>query len=546
MDEPARKRRRTNSPDAPSSPLRKPPRRPSFASPTKASLARNYPNLLPARSTTAGAKRLDSRGDIFARGKQARAFILGETDMQEQLSQEAAGYDGREEEDISAQSATPRAKRPARPQSVPIASDALDEDEDLPSTPTQMGLEEQDGPRRGILYSSPSKRPPRMKGAVKQSPLRPKAPPVQQITPREEEGPEDAEPQEAVPKKQPLDPEFEKRKQERARLQREVEELEAQVARCTEEIVKEQQRGQNEPLRASERESLQDFIAKVSGASGGVAKPVLVSSLLCSFLPFSTVTVPKPRIQASEKPIISHQPIELADPMPYLEMFTSLKFTTRLSLPRGKISPSSRRVHRKHTIDIAGPQRLLVVQISVIIDALVNEIIDMQILSLSPWAERELGAFLRKRARLNDLGNACWAIGSYWTIAQKRARHWKRCETTFPHLLDDQSNDNRENLRPRAQPDAKISRRDLNKYLGRDSLLLQDRHVLLKCNWRIGFDWTGEAESEMDVEPAFPTVWTEEDAGSKLSKVPETFASLLQSKGAYEATRIMTSLLFAQ
>lgn len=467
--------------------------------------------------------------------------------MQEQLSQEAARSDGREEEDISAQSATPRAQRPARPDNAALTGDAPDEDEDqdLPSTPTQLGLEEQDGPRRGILYSSPSKRPPRVRGAVKQSPLRPKAPPVQQVTPSREEGPEDTELQAEVAKKQLPDPELEKRKQEKARLQHEVEELVAQVARCTEEIVKEQQRGPNESLRASERESLQDFIAKVSDASEDVEKAMPVSSLLCSFLPFSTVTVPKPRNPALERPAASHRPIELADPMPYLEMFTSLKFTTRLSLPRGKISPSSRRVHRKHTIDIVGPQRLLVVQISIIIDALANEIIDMQILNLSPWAERELGAFLRKRARQKDLGNACWAIGSYWTIAQKRAQHWQRCETTFPHLLDDQSNDNRENVRPRTQPDAKISRRDLNKHLGRDSLLLQDKHVLLKCNWRIGFDWTGEADSELDVMPAFPSVWTEEDTESKLSKVPETFASLLQSKGVYEATRIMTSLLFA-
>lgn len=51
MDEPPRKRRKTSSPiRAPTSPLRKPPRRPSFASPTKASLARSYPTLLPTRT----------------------------------------------------------------------------------------------------------------------------------------------------------------------------------------------------------------------------------------------------------------------------------------------------------------------------------------------------------------------------------------------------------------------------------------------------------------------------------------------------------------
>ena len=38
------------------------------------------------------------------------------------------------------------------------------------------------------------------------------------------------------------DPEIEKRKQEKARLEHELTELEAQVSRCTQEITKEQQR----------------------------------------------------------------------------------------------------------------------------------------------------------------------------------------------------------------------------------------------------------------------------------------------------------------
>ncbi|KAH7400776.1 hypothetical protein DE146DRAFT_653952 [Phaeosphaeria sp. MPI-PUGE-AT-0046c] len=550
MDEPARKRRKTSSPtEGPSSPLRKPPRRPSFASPTKASLARNYPNLLPSRPTTSGTtSRPNSRGDIFARGKQARAYIFGETDVQEQLSQEATRNDESVVEESSVQHMTPRARKPRRPQSGAIEGDTIaeDEEQDLPTTPSQRGLEEQDGPRRGILYSSPSKRPPRMKGPIKQSPLRPKAPPVQQVTPSQEDGPEEIDTEEATAKKQPPNPELEKRKQERARLEREVKELEAQVSRCAEEIVKEQQRSQDEALRASDRASLQEFIAKVSGANDQVEEAMPVSRLLCSFLPFSTVTIPQRRNKTSEKPIASHQPIELADPLPYLEMFTSLKFTTHLSLPRGKISSSSQRVYQKHTINIISPQRLLAVQISLVIDALANEIIDMQILSLSPWAERELGAFLRRRGEEKDLGNACWAIGSYWNIAQKRAQHWQRCEATFPHLSADQTNDNSENVRPRGKADAKISRRDLNRHLGRDSFVLQDRHVILKLNWRIGFDWTGEAESEVNLEPAFPSAWTEDDVGKTFSKVPETFSSLLQSRGVYEATRVMTALLFAQ
>ncbi|KAH7088188.1 hypothetical protein FB567DRAFT_523851 [Paraphoma chrysanthemicola] len=558
MDEPARKRRKTSSPPAepPSSPLRKPPRRPSFASPTKASLARNYPNLLPSRPTSAGSpSRPSSRGDLLARGKQARAFVLGEADVQESLSQEVAREEavqetraGAQQRRTAAQNVTPRARRVGGERSGRVPVDARDEEEpELPTTPSQQGFEEQDGPRRGVLFSSPSKRPPRVKDPVKQSPLRPQAPAVQEASSTQniEDGPSEIEAEKPVKKPLP-DPELEKKKQEKARLQREVAELEAQVSRCTEEIVKEQQRDPGRTLGVADRLDLQDFIKKVSGVGSEEKDAPLVSSLLCSFLPFSTVTIPPPKPKQDEKPVPSHRPVELRDPLPYLEMFTTFKYSTRLGLPRGKVFPSSNRVHQKHTIDVVGPQKLLSAQLSIVIDAIANEIIDMNILRLSTWAERELGTYIRQRAEEKDLSNACWAIESYWTIAQKRAQYWHRCETAFAHLLGKPLDEDAENVQPQMIKATKISRKDLNRSLGRESMILQDKHVLLKINWRIGFDWTGEAESEVSIEPAFPSAWTEADYAKTFSRVPETFASLLQTRGAFEATSVMTALLFAR
>jgi hypothetical protein len=474
--------------------------------------------------------------------------VLGETDVQEELRQETANENGNQDTPGGAQNVTPRARKVAGHRSAPIAKGAVDEEEpELPTTPSQQGLEEADSPRRGVLFSSPSKRPPRAKGLVKQSPLRPKAPAVQETssTQHVEDGPEEITAPERREKRPPPDPEMEKRKQEKARLERELAELEAQVSQCTQEIVKEQQRTQDEALRPTDRLALQAFVAKISGADDKADDAIPISSLLCSFLPFSTISKPQ-RSRESDKPVPSHRPIELADPIPYLEMFTTMKLTTQLHLPRGKILPSSKRVHQKHTIDIVGPQKLLATQVSITIDTLTTEIIDMDIIRLSPWAERELGTFLRQRSETRDLGNASWAIESYWDLAQKRAHYWHRCETTFAHLLVGQSGEDTENARPQAKSDKKMTRRELNRHLGRDTLILQDKHVLLKLNWRIGFDWTGEAESEVTVEPAFPSVWTEGDAEKTFGKVPETFASLLQSRGAFEATKVMAALLFAQ
>ncbi|KAH8732480.1 hypothetical protein GQ44DRAFT_697696 [Phaeosphaeriaceae sp. PMI808] len=528
MDEPARKRRKTASP--PSSPLRKPPRRPSFASPTKASLARNYPNLVPSRSFSTGSpSRPSSRGNVLPRGKQVRSFALGESEVQETLSQEAA----QEDAIPAAQNLIPRSR------SAPFQS-SIAELATTTTPPPQQSLEDRDDPPRGLLFSSPSKRPPRIKSPIKQ-------PPVLQSSslPLEDDDSHNVDVQELVGEKQPLDPEIERRKLEKARLQREISELESQVSRCTEEIIKEQQRSAVEVLRPSDRSNLQDFIAKISGADDNVKDSVPVSTLLCSFLPFSVITLPQPRTKEEKTPAPSHQPIKLADPMPYLEMFTSFNISTQISLPRSK-SSSANRAHQKHTIDITGPQKLLTAQTTVTINSQANEIIGMNIVDLSPWAEPELGTFLRKRAHEKDLSNACWAIETYWTIAQKRAQYWNRCETTFAHLLIGQINKDTENRRSQTNTGTKMSRKDLNRHLGRDSLVLQDKHVLLKVNWRIAFDWTGEAESDVTIETAFPSAWTEADAGRALSKVPETFVSLVQSRGAFEATKVVTALLFTQ
>ena len=274
-----------------------------------------------------------------------------------------------------------------------------------------------------------------------------------------------------------------------------------------------------------------------------------------------------PRSKQLDRAVPSHRPVEVEDPLPYLEMFTSFKFSSRISLSRSKTTSASRRVHQKHVIDITGPQKLLTAQLSLNLDTEATAVSDLELLRITPWAEPELGSFIRARAKEKDLSNAAWAIDSYWNIAQKRAQYWHNCETAFSHLLSDGTGNDVENRpQPPTKPTKTISRKDLNRHLGRDTLVLQDKHVLLKLNWRISFDWTGEAESEVTVESAFPRVCkltpsmplpekgcfaeltletgSETDTAASLKKIPETFASLLRTKGAFEATRIMVTLLF--
>ncbi|KAF2473378.1 uncharacterized protein BDR25DRAFT_257794 [Lindgomyces ingoldianus] len=558
MDEPLSKRRKTSpledidrssSPlkqpprrgitpldaDRSTSPLKKPPRRgsfQSFASPTKASLARHNPGLL-LRPTSAGST--TSREEIRARGKQRPASLLGEAEGPSQV-EEAPRSDDQEQTTAA---------------SLPLEN-VDEEEEDLPATSSAMALSWQGTPRRGILANSPSKPPPRRKAPVKPSLFKSRA--LQELQ-NVRSGPPPAEPvnDEAAQggkTKEPFNLELEKKKQEKALLERELKELEEDVARCVEEVRKGQNQNTPDVLLSSELDDLISFINKICGLATTDEQPLPVSVLLCSFLPFTTLPIPPPlKNGEQEKPIPSHEPLELDDPLPYLQLFTSFKFTNRTTLPNlSGFSPSSSTMHQQHTIDITGPQKLLCSTISIKIDAQTHQILSLQIPRLSPWAERELGQFMRRKAQSMDLGTVAWAMQSYWEIAKKRAEYWHKCERDFSRLIVGRMSDDTENIGHKAieksDRNVRMTRQEMRRHLGRDVLTLQDKHILLKIRWSIGFDWSGEAESVVYVEPALPRVWTEGDSQNSLSQIPKTFDALLRTRGAFGATQILIAMLF--
>ncbi|KAF2660514.1 hypothetical protein K491DRAFT_621039 [Lophiostoma macrostomum CBS 122681] len=562
MDEPARKRRKTNSPQdqgRASSPLKKPPRRPSFASPTKASLARFNPNLLPTRPTSSDSatSKPDARGDILNRGKQARAFIFGNSEEQAVQAEIARNEDqtragASERPQSREQNVTPRPRRFNSRSRTSTAQEHLNEEEaELPTSPTGRTTDQRDTPRRGVLFSSPSKRPPRLKANSQQSPLRlePKELESRVLTPIPPDT-IDEEPVEIVPERKmtPPDPEMEERKREKERLLQELRGLEEDVAQCAAVIDKLQDQSDAQVLDRTERDDLISLINRISdpeeAASEKGAAPV--SRLLCSFLPFSAFPVQPPQSKAvRETTLPSHKPLELDEPLPYLQMFTSFKFTSAVSVAR---SPGGNKSHsrQKHTLEIVGPQKLLTSTLALTIDGITHEVIDLQVARLSSWASRELGAFVRIKADAKDVSTVCWAISSFWELAKKRAEFWHRCEGAFSHLIPGRTSNDTENVVVRGKPSEAMVRKDLLRHLGRDILVLEDAHVVLKITWRIGFDWTGEAVSTVGVEPAFPRIWSEADENDNLKKIPDTFSSLLERQGVFEATNTMVTLLFAE
>ena len=193
MVSPSPKRRKaspTRSVPGNLSPARKKPTRASFLSPTKASLARFNPGLFPRPpSAGSGDSRPNSRGKAIARGQEARAYILGDLEKAQPVPNVQAGQRGPREDapqvllgaeverETSNKQTVPEngVTTPQKRQESPVNHRAPEEEADLPLTPKEQGLQEpEDAPRRGILYSSPSKRPRRNKTSAKPSPLKPK------------------------------------------------------------------------------------------------------------------------------------------------------------------------------------------------------------------------------------------------------------------------------------------------------------------------------------------------------------------------------------
>ncbi|KAF2712191.1 hypothetical protein K504DRAFT_452418 [Pleomassaria siparia CBS 279.74] len=554
MDEPARKRRRTTPPEERerySSPLKEPPRRPyfqessplkksakrppSFASPTKASLARVNPTLLSTLATT----RRNGRGEGLNKVKQAvqteyngtkdRMNVDGGPVVQShELVQASAGAE--QQNVFQLRNTMPRSQR----MTTSSPTDLEEEDETaLQSVRTSM---HQDSLPGDAMFSSPSKRPslgkvttndPLLNPIVQQRHKGKRARPLDE--PVANENPRDG-PRE---RRQPPDPELEKRMREKKQLSIELERLEVEVKECAEVI------GQLEDLshiegKYSQRDTLIAFINQISNsdASAEVTQKPVLSNLLCSFLPFTVHNIPSPHVKSTQqKPVYSHCPLELEDPLPCLKLFTSLDFTSQVR-PSGK---SGR--HRKHTINITDATKLLNVIVTPVINSTTQEVIHLSI-ELPPWAERDLGDFMSRRAQEKDLSTVCWALGSYWELSKRRAELWHRCETTFAHLMPGRTNGDGHKTTQH------LTRKDLRRHLGRNVLIFEDKHVVLNINWRVTFDWTGEAESEISVHSALPKVWSEADNENSLQKIPEMFNTLVQKRGAFGAIQIVVMLLF--
>lgn len=413
------------------------------------------------------------------------------------------------------------------------------EEPQLPPTPTQRGIPDPvvTTPPIGI-HDTPSKTKRKLAEKLKSSPLKPK----------------DARPEQPK-KKLPADAEIESqsgktvapevpaqrrksarfielvdphaaKKKERDDLLQQLQQLKADVALANQE--NERMRllleSKKKPAPIMDTEELLAMLLRSTAKPVVELKPVSIMQSVDAFLPFGRRRKPIAKA-VSEKPIPSHLPIALEDPLPYLQAFSSLSYNSNIILLPPTISASDssfqdepQPIMQKHIITASHHSGFFSSRFQMIVNSSLLSVESIDVLRLDMNAEIELGTFIRSRATGKgalgkDIPVICWAMSRWIEVSIQRARFWCDVNAEFgtPEARAKATRKKKKRKRQaidddEEQEDGKTiwTRRQLMPNIGRTSFELSNEDVELRFEWKIEFDYTGEVESTLSANARMP------------------------------------------
>jgi len=425
------------------------------------------------------------------------------------------------------------------------------EEPELPPTPTQLGIDDPivTTPPTGI-HDTPGRRARRNKTfgeKLKSSPLKPQdPPPLAQKQEQEQIIEKDVRHKTKSKSKQrelvqrrksarfltPKDPHA-SIKHERDALLRELQQLQADIALAnkeTERLHLEETR-KSRPAGQEHAEELLAVLLRSTAPEQPPGPGPKISSIfktIGSFLPFSCW--PKQQSSATflEKPILSHLPIALDDPLPYLQAFSPLVYSSNITTSTPEQDPDAslsteRATLQHHHITASHPSGMFHARLEMTVDSSIPSIISLDISKLDANSDKELGTFLRSRCSdlspfNKDIGVVCWSMGRWVEVSLARARFWCTIEHEFgtPEARSKslQSRKKRKLAKThdsasREAADEEDARRVWTKkqllpHMGRSALELAADDAELRFDWSLGFDWTGEIETSISASVRVP------------------------------------------
>ncbi|TGO45159.1 hypothetical protein BOTNAR_0693g00010 [Botryotinia narcissicola] len=455
---------------------------------------------------------------------------------------------------------------------------ATPEEPDLPPTPTQRGIADPVVTTAPVgIHNSPSKTARRNKalGAkMKSSPLKPRAEPPSEVDISQEPP---AKRRKSARFLIPHDPHAAKKKV-RDDLLKELQQLQADVSLANQEnerIRLHYESKSTKPPRSSNPEEILDLLLR-STAIKKQDRPENISTLKATnhFLPFSgRRKARQPVMPPIQKPLPSHLPVALDDPLPHLQLFSHLTYTSNITLlPAAPISSNEYATEllvptlQRHQISASHPSGLFSARLSMIVDTSSLTISSLNVDSLDPNAEPELGPFVRRRAsgdgpHVKDIGTVCWAMGRWTEVSVARAKFWCDAEREFGTVEARRKSIERQGKKRKKRKaieedevadgegeenSRKWMRRELLRQMGRTNIVLDGDDVQIRVGWKIGFDWIGDVESHLDLDIGLPNSWHKQDDRKSLSKIKDMFGKLVKEKGPMGALRITVGLIMAE
>ncbi|OAF57996.1 hypothetical protein VC83_05304 [Pseudogymnoascus destructans] len=488
-----------------------------------------------------------------------------------------------------------------QPQSQPEPQVELEPEPELPPTPTQLGIPDPVVTTEPTgIHNTPSKRPKRPRSTtLKSSPLKPRDPlptqPVPATVAATASSSASAPPLSAFPLKNktkpttttttatsepppkrrksspppsrnllPPDPHAAK-KRRRAALLAEVAQLEADLVLAEAEnarIRRHHEAGRRDVPAPKNEDAIFDLLLRATRprvAGGGEERPRKKSVMINvgAFLPFAKKRRPvvSKEVVVKEGGLPSYGPVEVEDPMAYLSVFSPLGFTSTTTI-LASVGESGAVLQRR---DVVAKARggLFHARVGVVVDTASLAVVGVDVDGLDGNAEPEIGGWMRERAGEGMLGrdvNAVfYGMGQWVEGAAKRARFWCQIGEEFGcggGKGKMKEKEKRSKGKGREGEDVELDEgvgagkwtaKDLLPHMRRTALVLPVEDVEVTVEWRIALDWTGEAEHAISASARVPRGWHEQDERRSLTRLPEMFRKLVESRGPVVAVRTVVA-----
>lgn len=465
--------------------------RPSFASPTRASLARFNPQILERRRSASAsppkpAAPVPSNPTLGAVRSARQLFGPRAPQPQPRIENVAASESDRAEGTprsvASSELADPPRRTPVKPSPRPLPPPAPEGDDELtlflgrmqrpdrntgvpipsppePELPPAVSDPVSSTPPRGI-HSSPRwrDRDKRTKSSpLKSSPLKPRVgtPLARRLGLSQSPGRRDRGDRALQDRTLNANtnvarqvPAFDKnmsKVKERDRLRREIVALrrEIELAARENERIRVMQRAGRIVAPENEEDVLnlvqKTLVATRTAPSPGLAHQMTQAALNpMGILPFgpSRLVSNQGDTEADESNIKSHHPVPMSaeDDLPFLQLFSPFSATSQVSvLPSAQNQPLRQR--RQITLRSRDVPGLFTARIDMVVNAMNLNILALKAPALEPCARPELGPFVEKicsgdcnRTMQHNVGILSWAMGEWYRVAVQRARFWSQLE----------------------------------------------------------------------------------------------------------------------